>query len=572
MKNKRQLIFILISIFLIVASLTSFTTIKTPKNYETEISIGVDYDSDLNSIYISKSVNFETPVYVNTTGESRKVYVRGDFAYVADYRSGLAVINISDPTSPGTPVYEDTFRAFGVYVKGDFAYVADYSSGLAVINISDPTNPGTPIYVSINGRVFDVYVIGDYAYVAISKFLFSGISGLAVINISDPTSPGTPIYVSTTGEAWGVYVSGDFAYVADHTSGLAVINISDPTNPGAPFYEDTTGSAGDVYVSGDYAYVADGYGLAVLNISDPTNPGMPVYEVTTGSAMDVYVSGDYAYVAAHDSGLAVIDISDPTNPGTPIYEDTWAAFGVYVSGDFAYVADRTLGLAIIKIDIGDPIILNTPNDLTVEFGYSGQILSWTATDANPNNYKIELHGTGIVTGPTAWTSGNVINYNIPNGLTVGVYFYTINFTDVYSNSKIDNITFTVEDTTNPIIISEPNNLTLEIGYSGQILSWIAIDAFPNNYLIELQGTGIVTGPTTWTSRNVISYNITDGLSPGVYVYNITFADESGNSISNTVTVTINSVSIPIGNYFLIFFGFSIICLIFTSKKKSIRKF
>ena len=444
MKNKRQLILILFSVFLIVASLTSFTRIQTPKNYGTETSIGVDYDSDLNSLYISKSVNFGTPVYVNTTGESRKVYVRGDFAYVADYSSGLAVINISDPTSPGTPVYVDTFRAFDIYVKGDLAYVADYTSGLAVINISDPTNPGTPVYMNTDGSASDVYV------------------------------------------------SGDVAYVADSSSGLAVINIS-----------------------------------------NPTNPGIPVYEYTNGDAR-----------------------------------------GIYLSGDYAYVADPILGLAIIKIDVGDPIILNTPNDLIVEFGYSGQILSWTATDANPNNYTIELHGTGIVTGPTVWTSGNVINYNIPDGLTVGVYFYTINFTDVYGNSKIDSITFTVEDTTNPTIISEPSNLILEFGYSGQNLSWIATDGNPNNYLIGLQGTGIVTGPTAWTSGNVINYNIPDGLSPGVYVYNITFTDESGNSISNIVTVTINSagVSIPFSNYFLIFFGFSIICLIFTYKKKSIRKF
>ena len=72
---------------------------------------------------------------------------------MADRSSGLAVIEISDPTNPGTPVYEDTTGdAYSVYVSGDYAYVADQSSGLAVIDISDPTNPGTPIYEGTTGR------------------------------------------------------------------------------------------------------------------------------------------------------------------------------------------------------------------------------------------------------------------------------------------------------------------------------------------------------------------------------------------------------------------------------------
>ncbi|MHA1749462.1 MAG: hypothetical protein ACTSYF_12550, partial [Promethearchaeota archaeon] len=126
----------------------------------------------------------------------------------------------------------------------------------------------------------------------------------------------------------------------------------------------------------------------------------------------------------------------------------------------------------------------------------------------------------------------------------------------------------------------PNNFIVEEGYTGQILSWTATDLNPNNYTIELQGTGIVTGPTAWTSGSAINYNIPNGFAPGVYTYNITFTDESGNSISNTVTVTINSIdddddppggAIPFGNFFLIFIGFSVICLIFTKKRQIARE-
>ena len=54
--------------------------------------------------------------------------------------------------SPGTPVYEDTSgNANGVTVVGNYAYVADNASGLAIIDISDPANPGNPVYKDTNG-------------------------------------------------------------------------------------------------------------------------------------------------------------------------------------------------------------------------------------------------------------------------------------------------------------------------------------------------------------------------------------------------------------------------------------
>ncbi|MBA7660032.1 hypothetical protein ES703_68031 [subsurface metagenome] len=183
----------------------------------------------------------------------------------------------------------------------------------------------------------------------------------------------------------------------------------------------------------------------------------------------------------------------------------------------------------------------------MEAGYTGQIVSWTAIDANPDTYTIELQGTGIVTGPTAWTSGNAINYDIPDGFSVGSYIYTINFTDNYDHFITDSVNFTVEeDTTKPKLVANASDLVLNEGYTGQSISWTATDANPDNYTIELQGAGIIAGPTAWTSNVAITYNIPDGFTPGIYTYNITFTDESGYSISDTVTVTINSIGEPSG--------------------------
>jgi len=510
--------------------------------------VAADYDG-LAVIPISKPIDPTTPVYEDTTGSASDVYVSGDYAYVADGYSGLAVIDISDPTNPGAPVYEDTTgSAHDVYVNGDYAYVADWGSGLAVIDISDPTNPGPPVYRdTLDMSDHRICVDGDFVYMA-------GLDSIEIINISDPTNPGTPVYIYTSNVSYDVCVSGDYAYVAGDLGGLGVIDISDPTNPGTPIYVRMHPSvnlrARGVCVSGDYAYVAAGTAFFVIDISDPTNPGTPVGESTLNNAYDVYVDGDYAFVAGDYTGLEIFDISNPTNPEPYVTEDTNGnAYSVSISGDYAYVADDASGLAVIQVrerwDRKDPIITNTPSDFTIELGYTGETISWTATDTHPNNYTIELQGSGIVEGPLSWSNGSAITYDVPEGLSVGEYFYTVNFSDDYDNFVTDTVKMTVQDTSNPLITSAPSDFNADYGYTDETISWTATDPNPHTYTIELQGSGIVEGPTAWLSGVAVVYNVPDGFGIGDLFYTINFTDDYDNFVTDTVKMTINEIDDPI---------------------------
>ena len=99
--------------------------------------------------------------YEDTTGDAYGVYVSGDYAYVADGSSGLAVIDISDPTDPGLPVYEDTTgSARNVYVSGDYAYIADWSSGLAARPAAE-SNPQRPAVASAHRSLSSFFYEGD---------------------------------------------------------------------------------------------------------------------------------------------------------------------------------------------------------------------------------------------------------------------------------------------------------------------------------------------------------------------------------------------------------------------------
>jgi len=74
-------------------------------------------------------------------------------AYVADYESGLQIIDISNSDnsfvlgSCNTPDY-----AFNFSVVGNTAYVADYYGGLQIIDISNPQSPGLIGSCSTPGR------------------------------------------------------------------------------------------------------------------------------------------------------------------------------------------------------------------------------------------------------------------------------------------------------------------------------------------------------------------------------------------------------------------------------------
>jgi hypothetical protein len=261
-----------------------------------------------------------------------------------------------------------------------------------------------------------------------------------------------------------------------------------------------------------------------------------------------------------------------------IIYDIPEGFGV---GSYTYVINftdtygnfRTDDVVFTVQDTSMPELVSTPSDFTVDYGYTGQSLSWTATDFNADDYSIELQGVGIVEGPSSWSSGSPVIYNIPNGLGLGTYTYTVNFTDDYDHFITDSVQFTVEDTTDPVITFSSDDITIEVGYNNLNISWTATDIFPGTYTIEMVGSGIVIGPLTWTSGKPIVYDIPDGLATGTYVFDITIIDESGNTATATITVTVtvsggtSNGTIPFGGSFVLISIATIIGLVVLRKRR-----
>ena len=324
----------------------------------------------------------DQPIYVNTNTPALDVCVNKEYAFVAAESSGLAIINISDPTTPSQPVYMDTNgSAQGVFVRGDYVFIADGLCGLAIIDISDLMTPSQPIYKNLSDKSWDICVSGNYAFVTIGEPLPMVFpyapelhnSKLAIIDINNPLAPGDPIYREISGSVQDIYVRDDYAFIACGFKGLAIIDISDPTAPGQPVYIDTRRPTRGIYVTDDYVFMAmddpflfdenyseELFGLAIIDISDPTAPSQPIYQNTSTDAWGVHVSGNHAFVASGGAGLAFLDISNPMVPSYPMYRDTEGfAENVYVNDDYAFVATNSAGLAIIQLTLVSPETVQT---------------------------------------------------------------------------------------------------------------------------------------------------------------------------------------------------------------------
>ncbi len=316
--------------------------------------------------------------FTDLPGWGQGVAVSGSYAYVADFFTGLDVIDISTST-PDNPSIKDSFPAGdarAIDVAGDFAYVANGGSGLQVLDISSPNNLTDAGSASLSGIAVDVAVSGSYAFMAMEDDPATSSvdeGGLQIVDLTDLSSEGS---FTTPGNALGIALSGDYAYVADDAGGLQIIDVSFTDNPKrVGFRETSDGGTNSVAVRGNYAFVTDRDidgggtdvgGFYVIDISVPQNPRIAKSYDTSSDFNDVILSGNFAFVAnGSSSSLEVIDISFPNNiiavnqvstPGVPS--------SIAISGNYAFVADGTGGgnggLEVIDIsDPGNPIRIGT---------------------------------------------------------------------------------------------------------------------------------------------------------------------------------------------------------------------
>jgi FlaG/FlaF family flagellin (archaellin) len=183
---------------------------------------------------------------------------------------------------------------------------------------------------------------------------------------------------------------------------------------------------------------------------------------------------------------------------------------------------------VTVVDTTSPTI-DHPSDFEVELGTSYNSIRWSPGDLLPSYYVLFRNGAGLYSG--SWT-GSSITINI-DGLTLGIFNYTMQVSDTSGNTANDTVSVTVVDTTSPSI-NGPTTTDYLYGSTGNSIIWAAWDILPMSYQILKDGSVIDSG--SWYGLG-ITVSI-DGLEPGEYNFTAVVTDTSGNTATHTTIVTV----------------------------------
>jgi hypothetical protein len=433
-----------------------------------------------------------------------------------------------------------------VQVVGNYAYVADFNSGLQIIDISNPTNPTRKGSYDTSGYAAGVQVVGNYAYVADSD------SGLQIIDISNPTTPTRKGSYDTSGWAFGVQVVGNYAYVADYDSGLQIIDISNPTTPTLKGNYNTSGYARGVQVVGNYAYVADDEdGLKIINVSEftgdsnqaPTNLALSTSTIAenqvSGTVVGNFTTTDpdtantftYSLVSgggATDNSLFTIT-NNQLKTNSVFNFETKNSYSIRVKttdqGGLFFEKQLTIGVSNVN---ETPTNLALSNNTVAENQVIGTVIgNLTSTDPDTGNtftYSL-VSGTGGTDNSLFTISGNQLRTNaVFDFETKNSYSIRVQTRDQGGLTYQKQLTINISNLTDNTITGTANTNNITTTNDKDIIDAVA-------------GNDTITSVFTNLQQND---NINGGIGTDTLII-------TGGTSANSLTINANNTTNQIGN-------------------------
>ncbi|MHA1474366.1 MAG: LVIVD repeat-containing protein [Promethearchaeota archaeon] len=363
---KKQKINILIIIMVILSSMFNVFNIS---------AVATNQANEKSDFILPDEIGY----YDDGSGSANKVFVEGDYAYVADGEDGMEIFNITDPTNPIEIFQSGNGSNYGcdIFVTNDYAYLASGNGGFEIYNVSEPEKAEQTSFLSDSSWFcYALNVVGDYAYLAANK------AGLIIINISDPFNPWVVgQYIPTSYSFFSfidVQVIGNYAYIAGGYIDLIIIDVSDPNNPvEINSWDSDWRSSYGFYINESLVYIAQGYsGVSILDISNPLSlviilePYMSLPSVYA-PCYQVYIKDNILYSSSE--GVRLFNITNPTNPiqVSQFYDGGWAG-GIFIRENFLFLADGGDGMEII--DISDLEHLVEIGQVDDDGGYASAVI------------------------------------------------------------------------------------------------------------------------------------------------------------------------------------------------------
>lgn len=359
------------------------------------------YVPDQNFFYIYDISTPSDPNLVGTYNTGTYLYEVKDASIVGNYaflgESGrFEILDISTPSNLQVIGSCPLSSCIKVDVEGNYAYVANYRSGLSIIDITSYSNPTIVGQFNTIGFSYDVKVRGNYAYLANANL------GLFIIDISNPTAPQEVGEFDTFAGCLSVTLDGDYAYLTDFNKEVMIIDIKNPQLP----IEVTSFSGGfpfEAMTDGNYIYTSD-YGLKIYTIPQPlTN-------------VTVSLSGDTTQTSSTDStgyyefdnltyGNYTVRASMISTAFTPVYY-TYAGLSTNEPNQNFY-GGMTISITLASNPTGRYVTLNNTSYLT-PFTFMTITGYYFTIGVN----STQSAGTGIQNVYDSWSDGGAIIHTI----------------------------------------------------------------------------------------------------------------------------------------------------------------
>ncbi len=241
--------------------------------------------------------------------------------------------------------------------------------------------------------------------------------------------------------------------------------------------------------------------------------------------------------------------------GEPWINSDWNGSNIIINVDGLDVGINTISITVndrvgyystdsLQVTVTEPPApeINHPSDIEYSEGSTGSSIVWTPTDSNPDSYRILRNGTELESGD--W-DGSTIEIDV-DGLSLGVYNYTLIVNNTKGVSVSDIVFVTVYDGTPPTI-DHPDDFSYNAEETGNVIEWNPEDSHPDNFEIYRNGTTVKSG--LWNSTEETITISVDGLGSGTHNFTILVVDIGGNTVSDQVMVlVISDTTVPSINH------------------------
>ncbi len=373
-------------LILIFASVLSSCADKRLQTYTANVPEYMTYDALRTSFEVSEGKALTHP---------GKIYFKDQVMYINEYRKGIHVVDLSDPSNPQLKAFISIPGNVDMAIKDNVLYADSYIDLVLV----DITNPLQPVEKKRIEGLFE-YVIPPYDYdypldeIDQEKGVITGFE-IKEITREVPLNPYPwPVYydysaasgllssaASSPGgtESYGVGGSmarfltyDDYLYVLESTYNLKSFDISNFDQPALKTEKYLWGNVETIFIADEYMYVGASNGMHILSLEEPAVPTLlSTYQHIT-SCDPVVVAGNRAYVtlrAGNNCGgdqnlLEVIDISDKYEPKRMASYGMTEPYGLGIDQNTLFVCEGGYGLKVY--DSSDPLEI-TSNKIA-EFG------------------------------------------------------------------------------------------------------------------------------------------------------------------------------------------------------------